>query len=103
MTGISTSDKSLFQARRVVVPISEDKPPKKKFHLAKLLLFKIFNGKGHLLKKTFFANKKRGVTTVAVLVIVIGGGAYGYYQYLLFSRPGSHLCKEGSVNDKCSI
>src|ERR1700722_4280720 len=87
MAGVSTNDKSLFQARRVVVPISEEKPPeKKKFHPGKLFP-KILTGKTHILKKTFFANKKRGVITVAFLVIFIGGGAYGYYEYLLSQNP----------------
>lgn len=76
MAGVSTSDKSLFQARRVIVQRPEDEHSgKKKFHPEKLLPLKNF------------PNKRQGIITVFVLMMVIVGGAYGYYQYQLSQNP----------------
>lgn len=86
------ADKSLFQSRRQLAVIQEAKAPeKKRFRPWKLLPFRHF--KRLVFFKKFLPNvlvstKKRAIISFGIFIlVVIGGGAFGYYQYLLSQNP----------------
>ena len=98
---MTNQDKSSFSRRMLQEGRPIDKlPEKKKPKALKLLLslktkFKRTESIENLPKKPFFTSRKRVVATgVISLIIVAGGGAYGWYQYQLSQNPAVIYAKK---------
>ncbi len=93
------TDKSSFYPRRPLESIiSTDKnSEKKKLDIGKFLKVKKFKptiSKPNILPKVLIATKRRAVISAAVLVVLVGGIGFGYYQYLLSQNPAVIYAKK---------
>lgn len=91
-----SADKSLFQVRRQLAKIQELKSTeKKKFNPGKFLPIHRVTGIKKFLPKVLVRNKKRTIVSSTLFAIVIvGAGAFGYYQYLLSQNPAFIYAKK---------
>ena len=80
---MAVADKSLFQSRRQLANLQQEKPPEKeKRNLKKFI------------PRVTIQNKKKAMIIAAGVVIVILGAGFGYYQYLLSQEPGVIYAKK---------
>jgi hypothetical protein len=98
-------DKASIQSRRPLESVSNDIPlEKNKFGVGKFLKFKKFKptiSKERLSPRVLVVNKRRAMISAAVFgIVVIAGGAFGYYEYLVSQSPAViYVKKLKSITD----
>lgn len=82
-------NKSVFQTRRILQDEHFGQPtPKEKFSIKKFLKQKSIPVGKKLQRIPVFKTAKRAVITSIILVVLVSGGsAFAYYQYLLSQNP----------------